>query len=120
MKLNFPAVAKNTKDFLLAAVTGTGVSTASTDFVASSSTVLIKPPTLTLQGSSSPLPAINTTLSSNSTTVSFPLTDQGNIAAIGTSEFDILVTSDGTLSGEEAYFFPKTARIFIQPGRHKT
>jgi uncharacterized delta-60 repeat protein len=118
VKIAFPAVTKIANDYLIAAVTGTGVSTASTDFVVSSSRTKIEASTVALVAAASNSPV--TANSGGKVTASFSVMNTGSAAAVGKINFSAVITNS---SGVPVYYYgppyggsARSATVNIQPG----
>lgn len=118
LKLNFPAVTHTTNDYLIAAVTGAGVTTPATDFVVSSSKVKVAKSSVTLVAAATNPPVTDS--NGGKATATFSIQNTGSAAAFGKINFAAVVTDS---SGTPVYYYgppyggsARTATIKIAPG----
>lgn len=118
VKLNFPAVTKNTRDYLIAAVTGAGVSTASTDFLSSTSQVEIQKSNVALVAVAGNPTATDS--GGGKSTATFSIMNTGSAAAFGKINFAAIVENS---NGSPVYYYgppyggsARSATINIKPG----
>jgi hypothetical protein len=118
LKLQFPAVAADGDYFLIAQASGNGVAAGKASSVAPSGAVHIERPFVDLVGTgATPTPLM--LMLGRSASVSVPLMNNGNVAAKGSVNHDLQLSTDGT----EASATPLAtipAKVSINPGAAKT
>lgn len=117
LKVQFPAVAADGDFFLVAQATGTGVAGGQASAVAQAGTVRIERPFVDLVGTGA-APTPLTLTAGKKASLSVPLMNNGNVAAKGSVNLDLLVSIDGT----EALATPLVtvpAKVSINPGASK-
>jgi hypothetical protein len=118
LKVQFPAVAADGDFFLIAQASGTGVAGGQASAVAQSGVVHIERPVVNLVGTGAAPAPLSFTLGKK-TSLSLSLMNNGNVAAKGSVNLDLLLSVDGT----EASATPLAtvpAKVSINPGASKT
>jgi hypothetical protein len=118
LKVQFPAVAADGDYFLVAQASGSGVSGGTTSAVAQGGAVHIERPFVDLVVSGAAPTPLTLTLGKKAS-LAIPLTNNGNVAAKGSVNLDLLLSVDGMeASGVPLATVP--AKVSINPGASKT
>jgi hypothetical protein len=118
LKVQFPAVAADGDFFLVAQASGTGVAGGQASAVAQSGAVHIERPVVDLVGTGA-VPTPLTFTPGKKTSLSLPLMNNGNVAAKGIVNLDLLLSVDG-MEASAVPLATVPAKVSINPGASKT